>query len=181
MTNFTFDIINEYDNSGIIESALRDCIVPATSAVRHLTKINYDTATEEQKCTDDASVIEQWKAVSLAIIELPEGRFIKSFADDELLGYGFGKVLNVDVFHAIGGFYGNINGSRKYAFQADWWVALAEHIKAMGFKQLWFSVRDGSTLERCCEIIADKVSYTCVFEEDNSEGSEEYNLFKMTL
>ena len=170
---FTFDIIEQYEDSGIIESAVRDCIVPATNSVSHL-----------EVDTDEDSIIAHWKAISLGIIDKDEGRFIKSYYNDELLGYGFGEVKThegQDIFYAIGGFYGNINGSRKYAFKADWWVALAEHLKGMGFEQLWFSVRRDSTLESCCKIVDPKLSYTCVFEDDPDTNLAEYKLFKITL
>jgi len=170
MTSFTFDIIEQYDDSGIIEAAVRDCIVPATSALSHL---DVDT--------DEASVIAFWKDISLGVINEPHGRFMRCYYNGELLGYGFGFTEaegNNAIFYAVGGFYGNINGSRKYVFNTDWWVAISEHIRGMGYEQLRFSVRKDSTLERCCEIVGAKLSYECAFDYDPTEG---YQLFKITL
>lgn len=176
--SFAFDIIEQYEDSGIIEAAVRDCIVPATSALSHL-----DVA------KDEASVIRFWKDISLSVIDEPTGRFMKCYYNDELLGYGF-AFSDIDglrfpqadgndtVFYCVGGFYGNINGSRSYTFKPDWWVALADHVRGMGYEQLWFSVSEGGTLERCCEIVSHKLPYECHFDNDPTEG---YLLFKLAL
>jgi len=156
-------------SDSLMEFALNDSIVPAKHALRHLDRVK-----------TDEEVVSFWKRVTRTVASKPNGYFIHYEYKGKSNGFGFAEFKG-DVFYAYGGFFGPINGSRKYGIQKEWWNAIADFAKSEGFSELRFDVRKGSTLLSACEIVAPKLKYPCEIDKADRRADSTYTCFRIYL
>ena len=166
--DLTFRLSKTVSDS-LMEFALRDSIVPARHALRH-----------REEITTDDEVVKFWKRVTRSTASRQNGYFIHYEYKGKNNGFGFVEFKG-DVFHAVGGFFGPINGSRKYGIQKEWWNAIADFARSEGFSELRFDVRKGSTLETACEIVAPKLKYSCELDQMDRPSYATYTCFRIYL
>lgn len=161
MSDFTFTTTDSVDEN-LLHSALTVCIDSAKSAIEN--SVIHENPTNEE-------VLDFWKTAVRRIVNDEEGLFIHSLYQGNSIGFGFAKTEG-NLFHTLGGFYGNVNGSRSYTFKTDWWTAFADFAKAEGYTELRFDIRKGHSLLRCCEIVGSKISYSCEIDDNIYPDSE---------
>lgn len=169
-SNFTFKTTVSVDEA-VLHSALENCVVPAKAAVD--TEVTGENPTDQQ-------ALEFWKNTVRRIVNDEGGVFIHSMYQGNKLGFGFARVEG-SIFHCIGGFYGNINGSRRYAFNAEWWDAMADFVRDEGYEELRYDVFKGGALEGCCKIVSPKLKYTNEFDTEFYPERNKCTLFKIYL
>jgi len=164
--SFTFELKRTYQVD-VIDAALRSGIDGATEAASRI------------GITEKQDVIDYWKSQSIEVIDKIEGRFILPRHNNVKCGYGWGASEG-DTFFAHGGFYTNVNGSRTYAFTLGWWHPFCEMFANEGYSAVKLGILKNSAIERCCEHIAAKISYTSRFEDYDDESAD-YRKFIIDL
>jgi hypothetical protein len=149
--SFTFNIKRSH-NDDLMISALKACSVPALAA-----------ATD---CSTVDEAISFWTRRVAEVTGESEGFFVENKYQNKTLGFGWGFYKGSTLL-IEGGFYGNINGSRKYALKADWWNAFCEFAKQQSYEELVFEYIKGTTLKGAIDVIRPKISYISTIEDVN--------------
>lgn len=121
---------------------------------------------EEPEGKTDQQAIDWWKNTTRRIVIDNGGLFLTcTYKNNQKVSFAFCDTFD-GVFHVIGGFWDNINGSSKYCLTGAWWTALADFCKAEGYDELRVDIKRNHSLEQCCNIIADKIDYECEWDDD---------------